>query len=580
MDVRAALVSTDSGSANSLQKQIRCDELALRGQREQMKAAYSCVVDGTPKFEWQAVTLCSSLMHNAAIAAEDIKVHVLPSVSTEFRDFVLDHGMTLVPIKPFSGNHGYCNKIQQMFSSAFIGYRRAILCDCDLYFVRGPDIDRIATPAAGRVVDRPNPPLALLKTLYEKQGIVPSPQIGVGFPDCSGEQTVASNWNGGLYVFDVVYMWGWGRFWAECATKLLVDLPLLGGYENHVDQISWALTVDRLSIAYEHLTSEHNYPIHFDEVDYYRRAPTNIASFHYHHKMDSQGAIQLSGAQEVDRQLDEANRRNSKTLTARIISDEALYSLFERWQTHCSASQLETTAAPLVEFQNARYSRHNARRLEHLASLNLEIRNKSVLELGAGIGDHSLFFLDRDCHVVSIEPREQNVACILHRQSAEANAFPRNRHKIIRCSAEESLSVLGDARFQIVYNYGLLYHLSDPEHFLRQSALLCEGLYLLETAVSNLIQTDTMYTEDSANLTNSVGGICRLLSRENIFGILRECLPFVYMPTTQPAHEQFLCDWSIAPKAPLNRHRAVFIGSMTTLRNPMLSNEVVEQHVK
>jgi hypothetical protein len=277
-----------------------------------MKTAYSCVVDGNPKFEWQAVTFCSSLMHNAAVAAEDIKVHVLPSISGEFRDFVLDHGMTLVPIKPFSDNQGYCNKIQQMFSSAFVGYRRAILCDCDLYFVRGPDINGIGTPAAGRVVDRPNPPLALLKTLYEKHGIVPSPEISVSFPDCSDERTVASNWNGGLYVFDVEHMERWGLFWAQYAARLLLDLPLLGGYKNHVDQISWALTVDRLSIVYEHLTDEHDYPIHFDDVDRYLRAPMNIASFHYHHRMDSQGAIQPSGAREVDRQLDEVNRKNRR----------------------------------------------------------------------------------------------------------------------------------------------------------------------------------------------------------------------------------------------------------------------------
>jgi 2-polyprenyl-3-methyl-5-hydroxy-6-metoxy-1,4-benzoquinol methylase len=545
-----------------------------------MKTAYSCVVDGSPKFEWQAVTLCSSLMHNAAIAAEDIKIHILPSVSSEFRDFAVDHGMTLVSVKPFFGSHGYCNKIQQMFSSAFIGYRRAVLCDCDLYFMRKPDLSRIAAPVAGRVVDRPNPPLALLKAIYEIQGIIPSPEISVGLPDYGDERTIASNWNGGLYVFHVEQMERWGRFWADYAARLLVDLALLGGYRNHVDQISWALTVDRLSIVYEHLADENNYPIHFDEPDRYRRAPGDIASFHYHHKMNSRGAMQLTGVGEVDRQLDNANRRNREALTERIFRDETLYSLFERWQTHCNPSKIEAAGVALAEFQNPRYSRHNARRLEHLASLNLEVRDKSVLEFGAGVGDHSLFFLDRGCRVVSIEPREQNVACILHRHSTEANAFPKDRHKIIRCSAEESFSFLGDARFQIVYNYGLLYHLSDPELFLRKSALLSEGLYLLETAVSDLIQTETRYTEDTGNLTNSIGGPCRLLSRENIFGILRECLPFVYMPITQPAHEQFLCDWSIAPEAPLNRHRAVFIGSMTPLQNPMLSDEFLERHVK
>jgi hypothetical protein len=68
--------------------------------------------------------------------------------------------------------------------------------------------------------------------------------------------------------------------------------------------------------------------------------------------------------------------------------------------------------------------------------------------------------------------------------------------------------------------------------------------------------------------------------RSSAHQILRECLPFVYMPITQPAHEQFLCDWSITPRTALNRHRAIFIGSMMPLQNPMLSNEVVERHVK
>ena len=62
------------------------------------------------------------------------------------------------------------------------------------------------------------------------------------------------------------------------------------------------------------------------------------------------------------------------------------------------------------------YIRHNARRLEHLASLHLDLRHKSVLELGAGIGDHSSFYLDRGCRVTAVEPRPENVAVLRERQ--------------------------------------------------------------------------------------------------------------------------------------------------------------------
>jgi len=52
-------------------------------------------------------------------------------------------------------------------------------------------------------------------------------------------------------------------------------------------------------------------------------------------------------------------------------------------------------------FLSYHYQRHNQRRLEHLASLGLDIAGCTVLEVGAGIGDHTSFFLDRGCEVVT-----------------------------------------------------------------------------------------------------------------------------------------------------------------------------------
>ena len=45
-------------------------------------------------------------------------------------------------------------------------------------------------------------------------------------------------------------------------------------------------------------------------------------------------------------------------------------------------------------FKTDYYQRHNQRRLEHLSSLNLDIFSKTVIEVGAGIGDHTSFFVD------------------------------------------------------------------------------------------------------------------------------------------------------------------------------------------
>src|SRR5215216_4710861 len=70
---------------------------------------------------------------------------------------------------------------------------------------------------------------------------------------------------------------------------------------------------------------------------------------------------------------------------------------------------------PVEEFQSFVYLRHNQRRQEHLASLDLPLAGRSVLELGAGIGDHSTFFLDRGCPLTITDAREQNIEIIRER---------------------------------------------------------------------------------------------------------------------------------------------------------------------
>src|ERR1700689_2103588 len=104
-----------------------------------------------------------------------------------------------------------------------------------------------------------------------------------------------------------------------------------------------------------------------------------------------------------------------------------------------SFSPQELQAAYEV-FHSPNYLRHNARRLEHLASLGLDLHGRSVLELGAGIGDHTTFFLDRDCSVVSVEPRPEN--CHLFRQVMSAHRmfkYTKTERRILICCDIDSL---------------------------------------------------------------------------------------------------------------------------------------------
>ena len=61
----------------------------------------------------------------------------------------------------------------------------------------------------------------------------------------------------------------------------------------------------------------------------------------------------------------------------------------------------------LEGFRSDHYQRHNRRRQEHLATLELPIAGRSVLEVGAGIGDHTAFFTDRGCRVTATDGRPE-----------------------------------------------------------------------------------------------------------------------------------------------------------------------------
>ena len=132
-----------------------------------------------------------------------------------------------------------------------------------------------------------------------------------------------------------------------------------------------------------------------------------------------------------------------------------------------SRSQVQDT------FWADHYIHHNQRRQEHLASLGLPLARRRVLELGAGIGDHTTFFLDRECEICVTDGRAENVE------------FLRKRYHWMRVEMidlEQPLTFREP--FEVVYSYGLLYHLSDPASAIAKMASLCTDLLLLETCVS------------------------------------------------------------------------------------------------
>lgn len=230
----------------------------------------------------------------------------------------------------------------------------------------------------------------------------------------------------------------------------------------------------------------------------------------------------------------------------------------------------ETKLNPVERFHSSGYHEHNKARWEHLLSLGIDFKGKSVLELGAGIGDHTKWLLGQGARLItSIESRIENVE-ILHEkfsQNSQVNVIKRDIDEIM-----PGITEFQD--FNIVYAYGILYHVADPAKAIKFMSDCCRNTTLIDTAVDYYDEygPNEGY-EDSTHWTNNAAGACCRPGRHWLFDELKKHFEHVYMPITQPNHEQFPVDWTLKER-PFKLVRSVYVASRQEIDSPVLKEEV------
>lgn len=228
-------------------------------------------------------------------------------------------------------------------------------------------------------------------------------------------------------------------------------------------------------------------------------------------------------------------------------------------------------ASPERDFRGEWYRRHNQRRQEHLSSLGLPLADRSVLEVGAGVGDHATFFIDRGCTVFSTDARAENLA-VIRREYPEVEVAPLDLDHADPSDAIEPR--------EVVYCYGTLYHLSDPESAIAYLASKTKDLLLLETCVSAEDgESVNLVPEDVDNVTQAASGTGCRPTRLWIRNRLAEHFPFVYLTRTQPWHPEFPVDWNAA-RASGNLTRCVFVASRSELGLGTLTTDIPESQTR
>jgi hypothetical protein len=224
---------------------------------------------------------------------------------------------------------------------------------------------------------------------------------------------------------------------------------------------------------------------------------------------------------------------------------------------------------PVDEFRSDHYLRHNQRRQEHLASIGLPIHSRTVLEVGAGIGDHTGFFFDRDCTVSTSDGRPGNFELLASRYSWIDVQLLDLDHP------DSDFTV----QAEIVYCYGVFNHLSRPAEALAFLAGHCQDLFLLETCVAPGSEEGVSFMAEPREIpSQSLHGVGCRPTRSWIARELRRNFPFVYLPITQPWHPEFPLDWAAEQESKLVR--AVFVASRSRLDNPLLSTEIPDRQVR
>jgi SAM-dependent methyltransferase len=175
----------------------------------------------------------------------------------------------------------------------------------------------------------------------------------------------------------------------------------------------------------------------------------------------------------------------------------------------------------------------NEARLTHLASLDLPLEGRRVLEVGAGVGRLTGFFIDRGCSVVVTEARSENVA-ELRRRLPTVDAR--------EADVEESLEGLG--RFDIVFCYGVLYHLENPLRALRNMAAVCDNLLLIETMVCDSREAVLRLEDETTSVNQALRGLAHRPSPSYLaIALNRIGFDYVYAAADPPNHPDYRFSW-------------------------------------
>ena len=205
----------------------------------------------------------------------------------------------------------------------------------------------------------------------------------------------------------------------------------------------------------------------------------------------------------------------------------------------------------------------NKARMDHLESIVGDVRGKTVLDVGCGVGYFSKWFADHGAVVRSLDARLSNIE-ELKRRYGQDGYHPRLNWIAQTLPVEDERFVsacrvcMAVASFDIVLCCGLLYHLADPIQALKNLTAVTKGMLLIETYVVPSSPHGPVLLMTREDPTNVNQGISEWSTRPSADFVVEQVKRFgfdCFEPITLPDHPEFDC----VPGVGVNCRR-IFIG--------------------
>jgi SAM-dependent methyltransferase len=207
----------------------------------------------------------------------------------------------------------------------------------------------------------------------------------------------------------------------------------------------------------------------------------------------------------------------------------------------------------------------NDARLRHLAELELPIRERSVLDVGCGVGHLAQFFVARGCEVLCLDGRADNIARL-------RELYPGTQARVFDVEHDDWETLHAT---DVTFSFGLLYHLENPFRVLRNMVRQTKECLILDTIVADHSEPLVLMSEETATSSQALHGIgCRPTPSFVVLALREAGMRHVYAPATPVAHPDFRFMWK--NDLSWRRNDKVLRCTFVASQHPISSRRLVE----